>query len=126
VPELATLEAHPRVSMRVHMTKVPKSQAEKLGDQCDLGRVPIPGVEAVKPAPTVEVVNAALPPYTVPGRPDMHSTIRQVASECGTNQCILVAACGPSGLSDDVRDAVRDCISSDGPDIDLRLEAFGW
>jgi hypothetical protein len=113
--------------MRVHMTKMTKTQAEKLGDQSALtDDVSIPEVKIVDPARTMGTNNATLPPYAVPGRPDVHSTVHQVASECEPEQRILVAACGPSGLSDDVRDAVRNCISIDGPGLDLHLEAFGW
>jgi len=60
------------------------------------------------------------------GRPDVHSTVRQAVSEYEPERRVLVAACGPSGLSDDVRNAVRNCTSIDGPGLDLHLEAFGW
>lgn len=106
-----------------------ESQVEKLASQPTLDDVPqrpSPKNEAVNPTSRTDADDATLPPYAVPGRPDVHSTVHRVASECGTNQRILVAACGPTGLSDDVRDAVRDCISVDEPSLDLHLEAFGW
>jgi hypothetical protein len=58
--------------------------------------------------------------------PDVHAMIRRIASECEASQRILVAACGPAGLSDDVKDAVKKCTKADGPSLDLHLEAFGW
>jgi hypothetical protein len=129
VSELAVLKAHPRVTIRVQMTKMSESQAEKLASQPTLDIMPqlrSPKNDAVKPVSTTDAADATLPPYAVPGRPDVHSTVRRVASECQSNQRVLVAACGPSGLSNDVRDAVRDCTSIDGPSLDLHLEAFGW
>jgi predicted ferric reductase len=129
VPELAVLKAHPRINIRVHMTKMSESQAEKLGTQAavdDAPQLPSSKIEAVKPTSITDADDATLPPYAVPGRPDVQSTVRRIASECDTNRRVLVAACGPSGLSDNVRDAVRDCTSIDGPSLDLHLEAFGW
>jgi hypothetical protein len=129
VPELAILKAHPRVNIRVHMTKMTDSQAEKLATQAavdDAPQLPSPKIEGVEPTSITDADDATLPPYAVPGRPDLQSTVRRIASECETNQCVLVAACGPTGLSDNVRDAVRDCTSIDGPSLDLHLEAFGW
>ena len=67
-----------------------------------------------------------LPSYALPGRPDIRSTVQSIAAECAPSDRILVAACGPTGLSNDVRDAVRDCTRSDGPSLKLHLEAFGW
>lgn len=129
MPELAILERHPRVNIRVHMTKMSDCHAEKLASQAsldDMLKIPISKTEAVKPTPTSKSEDATLPPYAVPGRPDVHAIVCRVASECETTQRILVAACGPSGLSNNVSDAVRDCISIDGPSLDLHLEAFGW
>ena len=128
VPELAVLKAHPRVNIRVHMTKMSETQAEKLASQSTLDSVPQipPSPKNVKPASTTDADDATLPPYAVPGRPDVQSTVRQIMSECESNQRVLVAACGPTGLSDNVRDAVRYCTSIDGPSLDLHLEAFGW
>jgi hypothetical protein len=129
VPELAILKAHPRVNIRVHMTKMSGSQAEKLASQStldDVPQLPSPKIETGKPTSVTDADEVTLPPYAVPGRPDVHSTVRRVASECEANQRVLVAACGPTGLSDGVRDAVRDCTSIDGPSLDLHLEAFGW
>jgi len=115
--------------MRVHITKMSATQAKKLDDKSaldDVSQFAIPGVGAVTPTSTTGIEDATLPPYVMPGRPDVHSIIRRVASECGTDQRILIAACGPSGLSNDVRDAVRNCISIDGPSLGVHLEAFGW
>ena len=51
VPELAILKAHPRVNIRVHVTKMSESQAEKLATQAaveDAPRLPSREIEAVK------------------------------------------------------------------------------
>ena len=129
VSELAVLKAHPRVNVRVHMTKMSVTQGEKLASQPPIDivpQLPSPKNETVKSVSITDVADATLPPYAVPGRPDVHSTVRRAASECQSNQRVLVAACGPSGLSNDVRNAVRDCTSIGGPSLDLHLEAFGW
>lgn len=111
------------------MTKMSESQAEKLAAKAaveDAPRLPSREIEAVKPTSIMDADDATLPPYAVPGRPDVQSIVRRITSECETSQRVLVAACGPTGLSDNVRDAVRDCTSIDGPGLDLHLEAFGW
>jgi hypothetical protein len=69
VPELAILKAHPRVDIRVHMTKMSKSQAEKLTSQSTLDDVPqspSPNIEAVKATPTTDTDDGTLPPYALP------------------------------------------------------------
>lgn len=128
--ELAILEAHPRISMHVHITKLLEALPEKpvtLSSLDDISEVPIPGDNKdVKISAIARVGNRPLPSYAVPGRPDILSTIHGIANECDASQRIIVAACGPAGLSNDVRDAVKSCTKVDGPSLDLHLEAFGW
>lgn len=150
-PELAILEAHPRVRLRVHVTKVSKEQSlsrSLLSPQLeievelvprvannDVLHLPtldeklataIPTVTIDKIPITTDSETTPLPPYTIPGRPHVLSIVQSVAAECSPEDRVLVAACGPTGLSNDVRDAVRDCTRSDGPSLTLHLEAFGW
>ncbi|KAI5458720.1 hypothetical protein BGZ63DRAFT_427094 [Mariannaea sp. PMI_226] len=44
----------------------------------------------------------------------------------GTNQRVLVAACGPESMMQDVRAATGDCIRSNGPSVDVHCENFNW
>jgi ferredoxin-NADP reductase len=129
--EIAILEAHPRINIRVHITKPTKALSEKpasLSSVDETSETAVLDTEAVKIEATAEVasLDEILPLYTVPGRPDVYSTVHRIASECQARERILVAACGPAGLSDSVRDAVKSCTSVDGPSLDLHLEAFGW
>lgn len=136
------LESHPKVDLHVHVTKVPEVQAEKLSIISDKSEVVSlrkekPDIvsetfevldldaETVKLPTKVMIDQSSLPPYAVPGRPDIHAAVRRAVSECEATQMILVAACGPTGLSNSVRDAVKDCTTVDGPGLDLHLEAFG-
>jgi hypothetical protein len=131
VAELAILEAHPRISMQVHITKKPKTPTEKpasLSSLDEISETLVLDSQGVKIEAMTDVtsLDAPLPVYTVPGRPDVHSMIHRIASECEASKRILVAACGPAGLSDNVRDAVKSRTTVDGPSLDLHLEAFGW
>jgi hypothetical protein len=117
--------------MQVHITKPSKTSTEKpasLSSVDEKSETAVLDTEAVKIEATgeVTVVDAPLPLYTLPGRPDVHSTMHRIASECEASERILVAACGPAGLSNGVRDAVKTCTKVDGPSLDLHLEAFGW
>jgi hypothetical protein len=117
--------------MQVHITKTSKEPTENLASLSSLDEtsetlvLDTPDVK-IEAMTDVTSLDAPLPPYTVPGRPDVHSTVHRIVSECEASQRILVAACGPAGLSDTVRDAVKSCTIVDGPGLDLHLEAFGW
>ena len=128
--ELAVLEAHPRVNIHVHITKTPELQvAEKAAENPAIFSQTFEIVDlrtqSLKLAAKVSINRTSLPRYAVKGRPDVPATIRRVAGECETSQRVLVAACGPTGLADSVREAVKDCTSVDGPGLDLHSEAFG-
>jgi hypothetical protein len=114
--------------MHVHITKLSAVLADKpaslISSDDDDEKSSVAVVVEIPATPTGD--NMPLPPYAVPGRPDVHSIIRRIASECEANQQVIVAACGPAGLSNDVRDAVGSCIDVDGPSLNLHLEAFGW
>lgn len=140
--ELAVLESHPRVNLHVHVTRISEVQAEKPAiisekfEVVDLHKekpaivsetfeVVDLDAEPVKLPTKVTIDQSSLPPYLVPGRPDIHAAVHRAARECEASQRILVAACGPTGLSNSVRDAVKDCTTINGPGLDLHLEAFG-
>ncbi|KAM0722190.1 hypothetical protein Q7P37_001631 [Cladosporium fusiforme] len=139
--ELSTLESHPRITLRVHMTKAkpglePLSPVEtppatekqapilsSITEELDLKSQ---SEKAVTTTAAAEIEIAIAPSYTVPGRPDVLSTVGRVVDECSPEDGVLVAACGPTGLADDVRAAVQECTRVGGPSVKLHLEAFGW
>ena len=51
--------------------------------------------------------------------------ISRVADDSTIENRVLVAACGPGGLVDGVRDAVKENTKKNGPGIELHVEAFG-
>ncbi|KPM45558.1 hypothetical protein AK830_g947 [Neonectria ditissima] len=50
----------------------------------------------------------------------IHETVESV----GTNQRLLIATCGPKSLIADVMNTAGECISSDGPSIEVHCESF--
>ncbi|KAI1353520.1 ferric reductase NAD binding domain-containing protein [Xylaria sp. FL0043] len=60
------------------------------------------------------------------GRPDIESSVREAIVSVSKNKRVLVAACGPTGLVNTVRNTTARCISVDGPSVELHCEQFGW
>lgn len=60
------------------------------------------------------------------GRPDIETLVREAIMSVGKNERVLVAACGPMGLVDNVRNTTANCISVDGPSVELHCEQFEW
>ncbi|KAI1366206.1 ferric reductase NAD binding domain-containing protein [Xylaria arbuscula] len=60
------------------------------------------------------------------GRPDIETSVREAIMSTGKDDRVLVAACGPTGLVDTVRNTTASCISVDGPSVELHCEQFGW
>lgn len=60
------------------------------------------------------------------GRPDLEGMIRQAVMTTPGNQRVLVAACGPDGLMDLVRDATARLIRGEGAGVEVHCEGFGW
>ncbi|KAM0552461.1 hypothetical protein ACHAPJ_008022 [Fusarium lateritium] len=60
------------------------------------------------------------------GRLDIDKGIRQALESVNNDQRVLVSACGPRGMTDEVREVVRNHLSSDGPSIDFYCESFDW
>ena len=72
------------------------------------------GREVTSPSATVQMF---------PGRPDVGKLIR---NQCNTQTgCMGVSVCGPAGLSDDVRRAVRTELGRGG-NIEFVEQAFTW
>jgi hypothetical protein len=127
--------------LRVHITqpsnKLSPSQPPSLSPErdeekpSDLSHVT---ARPLTPTPTAtpeteksefEVKDAILPSYTEHGRPDFHAVIGRVVEESTVDNRVLVAACGPGGLVDGVRDAVQRNTKKSGPSVELHVEAFG-
>lgn len=138
VSELAVLEAHPRIEMHVHVTQALKTRlqppplpSEVKEEPSDLPLVtsttltPSPTSTPENEKPEFEVKDALLPPYVEHGRPDFLSVIGKVADESTVDDRVLAAACGPAGLVDGVREAVKGITRESGPGLDLHVEAFG-
>lgn len=124
--------------MRVHITQPARKQSqpsplslekgEKLAELLDVTARPL------TPSPTsileigkseIEVKDVLLPSYTEYGRPDFNTVISKVVDESTVDSRVLVAACGPGGLVDGVRDAVKRNIKKSGPSVELHVETFG-
>ena len=60
------------------------------------------------------------------GRPDTASLIKEAVQSVAKDQRVLVAACGPTGLIEVVRDTAASCIRANGPAVELHCEHFGW
>ena len=127
--------------MRVHITQPSKksslSQTPSLSSEneeekpSDLSHViarPLTATPTTTPETEkseFEVKHANLPSYIEPGRPDFHAVINKVVEESTVDNRVLVASCGPRGLVDGVRDAVKRNTKKSGPSVELHVEAFG-
>ncbi|KAI1130100.1 ferric reductase NAD binding domain-containing protein [Nemania abortiva] len=60
------------------------------------------------------------------GRPDIEALVRQAILSVDKDKRVLVAACGPTGLVNTVRNTTASCIRVDGPSVELHCEQFGW
>ncbi|KAI1203330.1 ferric reductase NAD binding domain-containing protein [Nemania serpens] len=60
------------------------------------------------------------------GRPDIEAAVRQAILSVDKDKKVLVAACGPTGLVNKVRNTTASCIKVDGPSVELHCEQFGW
>ncbi|KAI1821403.1 ferric reductase NAD binding domain-containing protein [Xylaria intraflava] len=60
------------------------------------------------------------------GRPDLEASIREAIASTSPDGRVLVAACGPTGLVEAVRDTTAKCIRVDGPAVELHCEQFSW
>lgn len=148
--ELALLANHPRVTVRVHVTKPspaleppcekPTTQTlttleEKLSTRTSATTTELPTPPSTPPAlepklPISTHTEALATPNTNlsihTGRPNIPATLARAASECSASDRILVAVCGPAGLADGVREAVARSEGRGGPGFVLHAEAFGW
>ncbi|KAI8624851.1 ferric reductase NAD binding domain-containing protein [Xylariaceae sp. FL1651] len=60
------------------------------------------------------------------GRPDIEVLVKEAIASVAKDQRVLIAACGPTGLINTVRNTTAGCIRVDGPAVELHCEQFGW
>ncbi|KAH7266621.1 ferric reductase NAD binding domain-containing protein [Fusarium solani] len=60
------------------------------------------------------------------GRPDVASLIHGAVDGVSSDKRVLVMGCGPRSLISTVRNVTAECITSDGPGVELHCEQFGW
>lgn len=80
--------------------------------------------EGTSSAKTVPEEIVGLPIHR--GRPDVAAVIKDQIRSIPQDVKVLIAACGPDGLMEEVKSAVADCIRKDGPFVELHCEKFGW
>lgn len=59
-------------------------------------------------------------------RPNVNDFVAQVVEGMASGQRVLVMACGPAGLSKEVRGVTTSRMVSGGPHVSLHCEQFGW
>jgi hypothetical protein len=127
--------------MRVHITQPsnkllqpPPSSISSEKEENKPSELPHITARPLTPTPTTtpdieksefEVKDALLPPYTEHGRPNFYAVVSRVVDESTVDHRVLIAACGPGGLIDGVRDAVKRNTKKSGPGVELHVEAFG-
>ncbi|KAJ8121258.1 hypothetical protein ONZ43_g2247 [Nemania bipapillata] len=57
---------------------------------------------------------------------NLEEIIMDAIQSVGKDQRVLVACCGPDRMSKDVRNAVAQCLTAEGPSITLHCESFSW
>ncbi|KAI3342438.1 ferric reductase NAD binding domain-containing protein [Ustulina deusta] len=78
---------------------------------------------------SIEVTPSTTGGFSLPityGRPDIEASVREAIMSVAKNERVLVAACGPTGLVNTVRNTTASCIRVDGPSVELHCEQFGW
>ncbi|TRX90508.1 hypothetical protein FHL15_008677 [Xylaria flabelliformis] len=57
---------------------------------------------------------------------NLEETIPEAIRSVGNDKRVLIASCGPGGMTKVVRNIVAQCIATDGPSITLHCESFAW
>ncbi|KAM5352189.1 hypothetical protein ACJ41O_004912 [Fusarium nematophilum] len=60
------------------------------------------------------------------GRPNIASLVRGAVEGVPAEKRVLVMGCGPPSLISSVRNVAAECITGDGPSVELHCEQFGW
>lgn len=59
-------------------------------------------------------------------RPNIVALITDAVDKANKKERIVIVACGPPGMMKTVRRTTADCISVNGPSVELHCEEFGW
>ncbi|KAI1734937.1 ferric reductase transmembrane component 5 [Xylaria scruposa] len=57
---------------------------------------------------------------------NLEETILEAIQSVENDKRVLIASCGPGGMTKVVRDIVAQCMTTDGPSITLHCESFAW
>lgn len=60
------------------------------------------------------------------GRPLITQFITRMVEKADINDRLVVASCGPNTLMQTTRETVADCITTDGPSLELHCQQFGF
>lgn len=128
--ELNELEANPRINVTIRVTQtavVAHSTPEKISCEKTQASVDV-GVKELPSANTSMVARpsvSSLQNFAL-GRPDTSAVLRQATESLTENQRLLVAACGPEGLLNGVRNSVAKLKVPGKPSIEMYLEQFSF
>jgi hypothetical protein len=122
--ELLELRDHPLVTLHIYSTcsstpshpSTPYSYSDSSADisaDGDIEKQP----EKVLTRPSLDLKS---------GRPDLPSMITTLVRRAGKEERISVSACGPESMMLAVREVVAECITADGPSMELHIEQFGF
>jgi hypothetical protein len=67
-----------------------------------------------------------LPPALKYQKLNLEETVLGMVRSVGKDQRVLVACCGPDRMMRDIRNAVAQCLTAEGPSITLHCESFSW
>ncbi|KAJ8123536.1 hypothetical protein ONZ43_g542 [Nemania bipapillata] len=85
--------------------------------------------DMIETAESIDAVASGVDGLSLPvtyGRPDIETMVREAIMSVPKDKRVLVAACGPTGLVDTVRNTTASCIQVNGPSVELHCEQFGW
>lgn len=72
----------------------------------------------------VSLLNSSIP--IILGRPATAAKINEIVDGTECSDSIIVAACGPEGLMQDIRQAVASMVGAGKRSVTLHCERFGW
>ncbi|KAI0856308.1 ferric reductase NAD binding domain-containing protein [Xylaria cubensis] len=71
-------------------------------------------------------VVGGLPPVLKYEKLNLEETILEAIRSVENDKRVLIASCGPDGMTKIIRNIVSQCITADGPSITLHCESFAW
>ncbi|KAI1337517.1 ferric reductase NAD binding domain-containing protein [Xylariaceae sp. FL0016] len=126
---LNNLKTHPHaanITFKIYITR-PSSPPtrEKNSEERDL-RGPSSSDDSEREEGTETAARGQLDIPTTNGRPDIADLIKSAVDAVDLEQRVLVAACGPKGMTKVVRSTTARCMTVKGPPVELHIENFGW